>query len=124
MMKNIGGQVLISVAVLLLGLMIGVFIGRGMNVQTIDLIPANLNIVDGPLPNTAYRDETVGRVNINSASAEELTSVPGIGNVTAQRIVSYRQKYGKFYSVDELLKIKGIGEGVLEKIKPYVTVGG
>ena len=61
-------------------------------------------------------------VNINTASRRELEALPGIGEVLAQRIIDYRNANGPFHSVDDLVKVKGIGEKTLEKIKPYATV--
>ncbi len=61
-------------------------------------------------------------LNINTATAEELTAISGVGTALAEKIVSYRQEHGSFSSVDELINIEGIGEQTLKKIAPYVTV--
>ena len=61
------------------------------------------------------------KVNINTASAEELDGLPGIGPVLAQRIVEYREANGPFASVDGLLEVKGLGPGILEAIRPQIT---
>ncbi len=63
-----------------------------------------------------------GMVNLNTAGKEELETLPGIGPKVAERIVEYREKFGPFKSVEELLEIKGIGPKKLQKIKPLVTV--
>jgi len=62
-------------------------------------------------------------VDVNSASVEELMSVPGIGQVVAQRIVEFREKNGPYKSVDDLLKVQGIGEKSLAKLRDHVSVG-
>ena len=67
-------------------------------------------------------EKTSYPVNINTASKKELDTLPGIGEVLAQRIIDYRSANGPFSSVDELIKIKGIGEKTLAKLKPYATV--
>ena len=63
-------------------------------------------------------------VDINSATAEELESLMGIGTVLAQAIVDYRAEHGPFASVDELLDVSGIGEAKLDNIRDDVTIGG
>jgi len=62
-------------------------------------------------------------VNINTATAEELQHVPGIGPATAAKILQMRKSYGAFKSVDDLLAIRGIGKKRLEKMRRYLTVG-
>jgi competence ComEA-like helix-hairpin-helix protein len=62
-------------------------------------------------------------VNINTATSEELQQVPGIGPVTAEKILQMRKSYGAFKSVDDLLAIKGIGKKRLDKMRKYLTVG-
>lgn len=61
-------------------------------------------------------------VNINSADAEQLQALPGVGGVTAQRIVAFRSANGPFASVDELVKVKGIGSKTLEKIRGLIVL--
>ena len=62
------------------------------------------------------------KININTATAEELCRVNGIGEVTAGKIIEYRERNGGFVSTDELLNIDGIGEKTLEKIQSYLKV--
>ena len=61
-------------------------------------------------------------VNINSADAEELMKLPGIGRILAERVIEYRGKNGKFKNVDELLKVKGLGAKKLAKCRELVTL--
>ncbi len=61
-------------------------------------------------------------LNLNTATAEQLEAIPGIGPVLAQRIVEYRKTHGKFQSVDDLLEVQGIGQKRLENMRPYVVV--
>lgn len=69
---------------------------------------------------TQKKTELTSPVNINVASAGDLVAVPGVGPVTAGRIVEYRAAHGKFQSVDELLNVKGIGKVKLEQMKPHL----
>lgn len=62
-------------------------------------------------------------VNINTASAEELTSLPGIGPSKASAIVEYRRQHGAFASVDQIVNVSGIGAKTLESIRDQVEVG-
>ena len=59
-------------------------------------------------------------LNINTASAEELQTLPNIGAQMAQRILNYRERHGKFTSVETLQNVKGIGAKTLEKLSPFV----
>ena len=61
------------------------------------------------------------KVNINTANTEELTAITGIGPKTADSIVAYRKKNGKFKNANDLLNIKGIGEKSLKKMTPQLA---
>lgn len=61
-------------------------------------------------------------VNLNTATAQQLETLPGIGPRTAQRIIEYRQKNGPFKKVEDLMNIQGIGEKNFLKVKPLVNV--
>ena len=61
-------------------------------------------------------------LNINTASAKALQSLPSIGESMSLRIVEHREKHGKFSSVEMLTEVKGIGDKTLEKLKPFISV--
>ena len=66
--------------------------------------------------------ENVGKVNINTAGVEELTTLDGIGEKRAEDIISYREQAGGFKSIDELMNIKGIKQAAFDKIKDKIFV--
>jgi len=61
-------------------------------------------------------------VNLNTATAEQLESLPGIGARTAALIIEYRQKNGAFKKVEDLMNVRGVGEKSFLKLKPLITV--
>jgi len=61
-------------------------------------------------------------ININSADKNDLMNLPGIGEKTAQRIIEFRNKVGKFKSIEDLKEVKGIRNTKLEKIRKYIYV--
>jgi competence protein ComEA len=62
-------------------------------------------------------------VNLNTATATQIATLPGIGPKAAERIIEYRQKNGGFKKIEELMNVKGIGEKSFLKLKPLITVG-
>ncbi len=68
----------------------------------------------------SVKNAKAARVNINTADAEALTQLPGIGPKTAKSIIAYRKKNGKFKKAEDLLNVKGIGEKTLKKMKPQL----
>jgi len=65
----------------------------------------------------------MAKVNINTASVAALTQVNGINAAQARAIVDYRRVHGRFSSVSDLIKVRGINERTLTKIRPHVTTG-
>lgn len=61
-------------------------------------------------------------ININTATVEQLESLPGVGRATAERILEYRQKNGGFKKIEDLMNIRGIGEKSFLRLKPLVTI--
>ncbi|ARJ51946.1 competence protein ComEA [Staphylococcus lutrae] len=61
-------------------------------------------------------------INLNTADEKTLTQIPGIGPAKAQTIIQFRDEHGPFSTVDDLKKVKGIGQKTFEKLKPYFTV--
>jgi len=80
-----------------------------------------------PPPNNGGRTAAatrtpMGVININSATLEELDALPGIGPAIAQRIVDYRDQNGAFEQIDDLKKVRGIGDALFAQIKDLITV--
>jgi comEA protein len=67
--------------------------------------------------------EVQERIDVNTATAEELEKVPGIGPATAARIVEWRETQGRFERLEDLLNIRGIGTKTLETLRPYLKIG-
>ena len=80
-------------------------------------------LASAPIPAFAEGGLT-GVVNINTATAEELQLLPGIGEARAKAVIELRKRNGGFKSVDELAEVKGIGETALERLRPHIRVQG
>jgi competence protein ComEA len=71
---------------------------------------------------TTGTDNTSGKININTASMEQLMEIPGIGEAKAKAIINYRETNGGFSSIEEVMNIEGVKEGVFSKMKEYIVV--
>lgn len=89
----------------------------GIDVPFIGTAPTGI-----PGGSTGTAGSAVTPVNLNTATAEQLDTLPGVGPVTAQAILAWRTDNGSFTSVDELLEVSGIGDATLADLRPYVYV--
>ena len=123
MIKNFERLSLVIIAILFVGIMIGIFIGIQASRSPITLSPYHQET-------TAESDNAQdihiagGKLNINTATASELSKLPGIGESYAKRIIEYREEHGPFITISDLMNVSGIGEKRLEAISDYITVGG
>ena len=76
-----------------------------------------------PVPPAGASGEVEGKIDLNSATSEELEELPGIGPAKARAIIDYRELNGPFKSIEAVLEVKGIGPAILEGIRDRVRVG-
>ena len=86
---------------------------RFLNVK-INNVTANTNVQN--------QTQKILQININTADLVDLEKIPGIGPEIARRIIEYRTNHGQFLSLDDLSKVKGIGDKKLEMMKDYIIV--
>jgi competence protein ComEA len=87
--------------------------------------PAAAAAKDDDEPRTRGGKKSVtGKLNLNSASDEQLQMLPGVGPSKAERIIAWRQKNGGFKRVADLRKVKGFGYKTLKKLEPYLDIKG
>lgn len=84
-------------------------------------LSANLVLKDN-MKLFVYSNNISSKININTASNQELTTIKGIGPAIAKKIIDYRQKYGNFKSISDIKKIKGIKEKLFTKIYEYLKI--
>lgn len=83
---------------------------------------ASTSAGEGTATTTADTNSDGALVNINTASLEELETLPSIGEVRAQAIITYRETNGGFRTIEELQEVSGIGEKIFADVAPYITV--
>lgn len=115
MLKNLSKLFLVGI-LLCIAVYIGVFIGRTSSANV-------LSVSDLQQVKQGEPDElTFHKIDLNTATADDLNDIPGVGPAVAKAIIEYRDEYGDYYKVEELKDVKGISDELYESIKEYVTV--
>lgn len=97
--------------------------GEAIAFQEIPVVP--VTTPDDSPRTTGAKDsegESAGPINVNRATVDELIALPGIGEVTAQRIVDFREEHGPYRSIDDLVHVQGISTNTIENLRDLVTV--
>jgi len=103
-------------------IIISIILGLCLIFSTVSFLFLNPKAASAAEATTASKAGAVKLININTASAAELTSVKGIGEKTAQAIVEYRQKDGAFKTIEDIKNVKGISDKKFEAIKGRICV--
>ena len=134
-MKNKALFILLSLTLAFSTFVAGFYVGKNSAATTIEISaqlspspsskptapaatsPAAPSPTSAPVPT-----QPVGIINLNTATLEQLDTLPGIGPVLAQRILDYRREIGRYKTVEELLEVSGIGEKTLNELRAFLTV--
>lgn len=119
------GIILLSITLLFCTFLVGFLLGRNFNRSQVT-VSAPLSTAP-PVTEVTTPSETQSvsfPLDINTATVEEFSALPGIGPVLARRIVDFRTQNGSFASISDLSRVEGIGEKRLEAILDYLIVGG
>lgn len=135
-MKNTPFSILACACLVLAAFLCGMYLGRNMtggSIQISALASQSATQTEKPvasavpgtsIPTSSASSQSNGKININTADLATLMTLKGIGEVYAQRIIDYRTANGPFGSIDELMKVEGIGAKRFEDIKNSITTGG
>ena len=125
MLKRLAAFVIPALALLACGVMLGIFIMQTRTAGTISVqraAPEEAAESTQTVAEEAVDATADDRLDLNTATAEELQELPGIGEVIAQRIIDYRELCGRFLDPEQLMEVDGIGQAKYEKLRELVTV--
>lgn len=118
-MKKYIPSMMIWITALFVGIAIGFLLSRHTSNTTIVLAKHWLKNADAT---QTVAPDSLGKININTATLSQLCLLPGIGESTAKKIISYREELSLFKRIEDIMNVKGIGKSKFENIKDYITV--
>ncbi len=129
-MKKQGFPILIALTIAFAGFTLGFFVGMNRSSEPVILsVPPSVQTLPADISHAVTEAAPSGSaivfpIDINTAGKEEFIALPGIGEVLAQRILTYREEQGGFTALEELMNVSGIGTKRFETILDYITLGG
>ncbi len=121
-MKKGAMQILLATTLLFVGFTMGFLLGRNTGHEQLRVTCPT--VAETPTDTVPSQPVLTFLLNINTATKEELDTLPSIGPVIAQRIVDYRNENGPFTNISQLMRVEGIGADRFEKLADRITVGG
>ena len=115
-MKKLLSNLFVILTICFIFLLVGILVGR-RNVDTISLYPSE--VITDTKPVASNTD----KLNLNTATKDDLITLPGIGPALADQIIAYREERGGFYTIYELETISGIGDKKIDQIKDLIYAG-
>lgn len=108
---------LIGITGVFLCIMLGIFIGRKT-----DRVYVPMDAFSAAPMESSPEINNTGKIDLNTATLQQLQLLPGIGPTIAQRILDYRETAGRFETIQQITNVSGIGEKTFDKLKDYITV--
>ena len=111
--------ILIGITMMFMCVLLGLYFGRNSKHNYIPVNNISSPTAEKPTEEIQINN---GKININTASEQQLTLLPGIGEAIAKRIIDYRTEHGNFKAIEDIMNVSGIGEKKFEQLRPYIKV--